>query len=194
MGDDLEGVVHRRVNSQRNLKEEIPVKEYMKAGMKTHYNYNEPRFGVKAYECKDSTLKDKVYKIVTPLANPRKASKKTTYFDSYIKGESWKQAASKYNTGYDWSKNFGRRGKFLPSKKETFTESIIRQHKSNPRPGPTHYAPKKLFGVVKPRPEPSSLTEKNCAFIEEAKWKGAQTPAYKTTISYTVPDAKPRMP
>ena len=82
--------------------------------------------------------------------------------------------------------------------KVLFTESIISQSKKKGVPAPGAYKTHELFGKSsRPPNKIDSSEEKFCGFIEQAKWKGAQTPFAQWDkngqISYRQVDKSPRI-
>jgi hypothetical protein len=67
----------------------IPLKEWLTVGKKSQFNLANPKFGIQNYVCKDSTLKDKIYKIqgvaLSKLKKDDKKVKRDTFFDDYVK-------------------------------------------------------------------------------------------------------------
>jgi hypothetical protein len=75
-------------------------------------NMKRPAYGMKNYAIQDSTMKEGCYKI--PSGSHAVFSMKTdnrNFIDEYVKNTKW-QPAAKYNVAPDWSKLFGKRGKW----------------------------------------------------------------------------------
>lgn len=68
----------------------------------------------------------------------------------------------------------------------TFTEGIMKECKLQEKPGPGAYQHNDSFKRKKPDKEANSVarTDKVCAFIEEARFVGMQTPAPKYAVDY----------
>jgi hypothetical protein len=83
---------------------------------------------------------------------------------------------TKYDLINDWSKN--TKGKFLKGKKETLIDEILKMKKYKlPGPGSYKLPTEKILGMPK-------TTGEKCAFINDAKFKGLQTPGSKYKINY----------
>jgi hypothetical protein len=81
------------------------------------------------------------------------------------------------------------KGKFSKKQRITFTESILNEGKAKGSPGPGAYDHLKfdggIGGPVKEEgksPTNGFKSEKVCAFIEEARYRGSSTPAHNYEI------------
>lgn len=157
--------------SAKSVRHNIPVQEMLQSSMKNTYNLSKPQYGVKHYICKDNMQREPYFKI-NAIAVNKKDKKGDNFVDEHVAKMKWVPGA-KYDMIYDWSNNFGKRGKFLKGPKVTFIDEVITQEKKK-KPKPHCYPiQEKLTGFAKAyvqKKESCAKKEKICEFIEQAKW------------------------
>ena len=129
----------------------------------------------------------------TELVTGRPRTTKFTHYnvphfiDAYSKSKAF-IPGPKYETLIDWKTTLQNKGKFTKSPRITYTQSIIAECKLRETPGPgAYYTKPKNEGPYKrdnKSPSASDKSGKVCAFIEEAKFRGIQTPFAKYDIQY----------
>ena len=86
---------------------------------------------------------------------------------------------AKYNVSHDWSSNFGKRGRWPKGNRITSTASEQNDARRENKPAPSHYKLKSQIEIDLKVISHDAKSEKSCSVIDEARFKGQQTPGHK---------------
>jgi hypothetical protein len=162
-----------------SARDAVPISDFVGSGMIHETNMKRPMYGMKNYAIQDSTLKAGLYKIANK-SNAVFSTKtdKRNFIDEHKKNTGW-QPAAKYNVSYDWSQNFGKRGRWPKGKRITSTESEMGEARKRNIPAPSHYKLKSQIEIDLKSIAHDAKSEKSCSIIEEARFCATQTPGHK---------------
>jgi len=142
----------------------VPIKDYVTAGLIHDTNMQRPEHGIKNYAIQDSTL-SAFYKI--PSKSKAVFSTKTdnrNFIDEHVKNTKWVPPA-KFSQ-HDWSSNFGKRGRWPKGNRVTSTQSEQDFAKKKNIPAPSHYKLKSQIEIDLKTVSHDAKSEKNCSIIE----------------------------
>lgn len=101
------------------------------------------------------------------------------FIDKMVKDKEFVPAPNKYPIGFDWKNppELLKKGHFSKMKRVTETERILKNPRNKEWPGPASYKaiPSEFDPPYKKNTNKGS--EKVCAFISEAQYRGVQTPS-----------------
>lgn len=169
---------HYKLNSSLGFIDTNPISVQEVVNSSMRRTQNKSLWGIEGYKLPDTsliTLRPKTTKIL-PFKQPH-FIEQITKAKEYIPGP-------QYDVITNWKEILKEKNRFTKSPRITFTESIIQETKLRGTPAPGVYDHKSYIGGLKSEKAKTDKTEKVCAFIEEAKYRGSSTPAHKYEVKF----------